>query len=214
MTAGYFLLIIVEDILHDIICIIIVIAVFRSLVSYKVENILVSLKVIIQCFHKLRHCHRLLIKDIVFHSGKTVCDRSDTNSLDILGIISCSPCVVVLSFGNTVVCNDGKERSRHVVRVDLFDDVVSSYLDIDKMFHLFLVRFIQIFIGSKICCLSGLKPDLLPGALIETIVQCDLKNLRQIEISGQDIRFVSECPCLYTSTRSAFPCVLQRFSCI
>ena len=50
------------------------------------------------------------------------------------------------------------------------------------MFHLFLVRFIQIFVGSKICCLSGLKPDLLPGALVETIVQCDLKNLRQIEI--------------------------------
>ena len=64
----------------------------------------------------------------------------------------------------------------------------------------------------EVCSLAGLKPELLFADRIEPIVQCDLENLRKVEISGENIRFISERTGLHTSARSASSCILNRFS--
>ena len=156
LSSGYFSLIISEYALHDIICIIIIISVLRCMILHQIQNSLMSFKVVIQSLHQFFHGKCLLIVYIIFYSCQTVCDSSDTNALKILGIVSCSACIVVLSFGNTVICNNRKERCRHIFCENLFDYITSFDLDIDEILHLLLKCIKQLIICLKIRCISQL----------------------------------------------------------
>ena len=124
----------VEYILHDRICIVIVITIFWSLIMYHTEDCIITFKVVIHCFKQFFHCEILLVKYVIFYSCDTVCNSSDTYTLDIVGVVSCSTCIVIFCIADTVICNNWQTRCRHILSIQFLDHVVSTNLDIDDIF--------------------------------------------------------------------------------
>ena len=168
-----------------------------------------AFKIVLQSLHKLFHGKCLLFIYIVFDSRETVCDGSDPYALQVFRIVSGAASVVVLSFGDAVVGDDGQKRHRHLLRVDLLDHIASLDLDIDKVFHLLFERVVQFFIGSEICRVSEFKPQLLPAHLVVAVVQCQLKDLGDVKVARQNVGFISKSAGLHTAACSASPCVFQ-----
>ena len=104
----------IEYVLHQIICVVIIITIFWCLIVYHTIDCIVSFKVMIHCFDQFFHCEVLLIIYIVFNSCDTVCNSSNTNTLNVVGVVSCSTCIVVFCITDAVVCYNGKTRCRHV----------------------------------------------------------------------------------------------------
>ena len=66
-SANDCIVIQVKDLLHNIISIVIIISVLRSLLSYEAIDIVVSFKVVLHSFDELVHSEVLLIKYIVLN---------------------------------------------------------------------------------------------------------------------------------------------------
>ena len=117
---------------------------------------LFSFEVILQCLHQLTHCEILFVIHIVFDCGQRVGDCSDTYSLQIVRIVARTSGIVVLAVGDAVVGDDGKERCRHVFRIDTGNHIASLNLDIRKMLNLLFVSIKQLVIALKVFRFSQL----------------------------------------------------------
>jgi len=94
---------------------------------------------------------------------------------------------------------------------DGFDDVASVYLNADKMLHLFTEGFQKPAIIFKISGIAGADSHFSARAGIDTIVQGDLQNLGQVEISCQDVTLGAESPAFHTSAGTAIAGVVNIF---
>ena len=203
-----------KDVLHDVVCIIIIIAVFRALVMNHAVDCIVSLIVMLHCLDQLFHSEILIVVYIIFDSSGTVGNSSDTYTLDIVGVVSCPASIVILCIGDTVICYDRQARSRHLLSIQLLDYVVSADLNVYDIFKLFLKCSPQLVKGLKVFCISQLQTNLLSTVLIISVKQCQLEHLRDIQISCQNVSFASPCSSLHTSGRTAASCILQSLSSI
>ena len=66
-------------------------------------NSIISFEVVIHCFDQLFHCEVFLVIYVVFNSCKTVRNSSDTYTLNVVGIVSCTTCIVIFCIADTVV---------------------------------------------------------------------------------------------------------------
>ena len=197
-----------KDILHDLICIIIIIAIFRALVMNHAVDGVISFEVMLHGLDQFFHGEVLLVVYIVFDRCDTVGNCSDTYALDIAGVVSCSACIVVFCLGDTVICYNRQARSRHVLCIQFFDHIVSADLNVHEILQLFLKGCPQLVECLEIFCISKLKSKLFSAVLVKSVEQCQLEDLRNIQISGQDICFASPCSGLHTSGGTAASCVL------
>ncbi len=59
---------------------------------------------------------------------------------------------------------------------------------------------------------SGFGAELSLRLRIETVVECQLQDLRQVEVAGQNVGLLAEGPHLDTAAAAAGPGVLERFA--
>ena len=203
-----------EGILHDVIGVIIIVAVLRCFFRYEMVNILISLEVVIHGLHQLMHRELLLIVHIVFHGGKRIRHRADADALDIVCIIPRTAGIVIPAFLNAVVCHDGQAGCRHVFRIQTLYHVVAADLDLDDVLHLSAESIPQLIPGPEIFRTAELQADLLSGDFIVAVVECELKNLRDIQISGEDICLIAPAAGLHASGGAALTRIFQRFPCV
>ena len=189
----------VEYITHDFVSVIVVIAVLRSLILNHIENVFIANKVSIKSLHQLVHCELLLVKNIILDSCKTVCDSADTNALQIVCVVSCAACIIVHTTADAVVCDDRKEWRRHIFCVKLSDNIGALHLDVDEVLHLFCKSIPELFIACKVCAVAQFQAELLAGFLVKTVVECQLKNLRDVEIALKNVSLGTECACFNTA---------------
>ena len=153
-TTGNGVIVIVEYRFHDFVCIVIIVAVFWCLVCNEVVDFRIALEVVVQSFHQFMHGEAMLFKYVVFDSSQRVSDGTDTNTLNVAGVVTCAAAVVVLTFADTIVCDDRKEWSWHIFFVDFFDYVVAANLDVCKMTNLFFVSFKQFIVRLEVFCIT------------------------------------------------------------
>ena len=80
------------------------------------------------------------------------------------------------------------------------------------MLYLCFIGCKQFLIGPIICSCPGFQTDLFAGPLIESVVQGQFQNFRQIKIAGKDISFGTESPGFHTSRAPAVPGIADIFS--
>ena len=115
-----------------------------------------AFEVIVQSLHQFMHGEELMVEDIVFDGCQGIRDRTDTDTLDVFGVVACAAGIVVLALGDAVIGDDRQERSGHVLRVDALDPVGARDLDVDEVAHLAAVGIPQFFIGGVIFRFSGM----------------------------------------------------------
>ena len=173
-SAGDIIFVLVEYAYHDVICIIIIVAVFRSLILNQVQDILMTLEVVIHSVDEFFHGKLLIVKYVELDRGKCIGNGSDTNTLDIACVVSCTASVVVFTFLDTVIGTDGKERSRHHFCVNSLDNQVAAHLNINDVLKLCLECVPQFVVGFEVFCLAGVRSDLFFEHYIVAIIQSEL----------------------------------------
>ena len=151
---------------------------------------------------------------VVFNSCKTVCDCTDTNTLEVVCIVTGTASVVVFTSCNTVVCDDGKEWSRHVCSKDLFDYVGTFNFDVCKVFDLFCKCIPEFFECFKVFCVTCLETKLFACSHINTVEECEFEDFWNVEVTLKDVSFVTECACFYTTGATAVTSIFDGFACV
>ena len=213
-SAGDVISVLVEYGLHDVICIIIIVAVLRSLILNQVQDILVALEVVVHGLDEFLHGELLVVIYVVLDGCKCIGDGSDTNTLDVVGVVSCAACIVVLALLDAVVGADGKERSRHLFCVDLLDNQVAAHLHVDNVLQLLLEGLEELLIRLVILRMSGVQTNLLLEHRIPAVIECQLQALRNIQISGKDVSLGSPCAGLNTAGASGIAGIHQGLACV
>ena len=198
-SAGYFIPVQFENRLHDVVRVVVIISVLRSLVLHHVEDGFVSEEIVVHGLDELLHGEVLLIVYVVLDGCEAVCDRADSNALDVPGVVSRAAIVIVLALADAVVGNDRQARCRHVVCVELLDNVVAAHLHIYHVVELLCKCIKEFFICVEVPCISGLRSELLAGLVVESVIKSKLKDLRDVEVSCQDVSLIAPASCLYAS---------------
>ena len=172
----------------------------------------IAFKIIYQRIHQFLHGKPGMIEYIILNSGQTVRDRSDPHSLDIAGIVSRPARIVILSPADTVVGQYGKERHRHFLCINLFNDQISSYLNIQEIAHLGTEGLPQLLIASEIIAISCFRPQLGAGHIVIAVKQRQLQYFGNVEIAGKDIGLVAEGSRLHTAAGSSLSGILDALS--
>ena len=173
-SAGNIIFVFIEYTYHDVICIIIIVAVFRSFILNQVQNVLMALEIVVHSVDEFFHGKLLIVKYVELDSGECIGNSADTNTLDVACVVSRAACVVVFTFLDTVIGTDGKERSRHHLRVDSLDNQVAAHLNIDDVLKLCLECVPQFVIGFEVFCFAGVRSDLFFEHYIVAIIQSEL----------------------------------------
>ena len=177
-------------------------------------NGIVSFIIMLHRLNQLFHGKILPVEHIIFHSGKAICDRTNAHALNIVGIIPCAACIVILCIRNAVIGHNGKARRRHLLCIQLLNHVVAANLDVNDMGKLLLECLPQLLIGLEILRIPQFQANLFPGILVKSVEQRQLEHLRDVQIPGQDISLAAPRARLHTPGRAAAPCVLKVLSCV
>ena len=105
-SSCNFSLIIFKYLLHDLICILIIISILWTMIFYQIQDSLMTDEIIIKRCHQLIHREVFLIIYIIFYSSKAVCNRSDSNTLQIFCIVSCTAGIIILALCDTIICKN------------------------------------------------------------------------------------------------------------
>src|SRR5208282_475382 len=181
-----------EDGLKDVVRIIIVVAVFGGFVPQTQAQALGVMEVVTQSAEQFVHGNGLAVEDVKLDGGKRVGAGTGGNAHDVSGVVAGAPVIVVHALCDTVLDEKGEEGSGHIVRVEALNHVVAADLDVDEMVELFAESGEHLVVGSELAGISGLGADFLAGARVHTVVQGDLQNFREIEITGEDVGFFAK----------------------
>ena len=198
-SSGDFISVQFENRLHDVVRVVVIISVLRGLVLHHVEDGLMTQEIVVHGLDEFLHGEVLLVEYIVFDSSEAVCDCADSNALNVSCVVSRTAVVIVLAIADAVVGNDRQARCRHVIGVKLLYNVVAAYLHIHHVMELLCKCIKEFFVSAEIPCISGLRSELLAGLVVESVIQSKLKDLRDVEVSCQDVCLIAPASCLYAS---------------
>lgn len=108
-SAGDAIPIVGEYLLHDIVGIVVVVAVFGRLVCNEVIDAVIALEVMIHGLHQLLHGEVMVIEAVVLDGGQAVGYGAYADALNVVGVVPCAARVVVLALLYTVVGQYGEE---------------------------------------------------------------------------------------------------------
>ena len=201
-----------EDIGEKGVCPVIVIAVFRGVAAEELQELLIPFKVMIEAVHHLGHGDSAGVKNIVLQGCHGVGDASQPHPLNIGGVVPGSPLVVVPAVLDAVPGDQGEQGDGHEPAVYPFDDVVAPDLDVCKMEQLGFVGLEKIVKGFKGFRLSCFRTQLSACPGIFAVVQGELQDFRQVEVSREKIGLLAEHPGLNTAAGTSLPRVPGAFA--
>ena len=148
---------VVEDLLHEPVGVVVVVAVLGRLIPDQVQDAVVALEVVLQSLQQLLHGEILVVVDIVLHRRQAVGDGPGAHALDHAGVVAGTAGVVVLAPGDAVIGEDGQKRHGHVLGVQGLDDVGAPDLDVQEVVDLLRVGRPELVEGLKVLGLAGLQ---------------------------------------------------------
>ena len=179
--------------------IVVVVSIFRSVVNQVVLQFLLTFEVGSQRIEQCLHGDVLLVEYLILDGGEHVGHAPESHTLNICAVVACTSAHIVFSACDAVVDEDREERHRHVLHKHALDDVVARKLDIHEISHLLLVSLKEFIIRLEIHRVSSVRSELHVGALVESVVEREFQDFRQVEIAGEDIGLGSEGTRLHTS---------------
>jgi len=201
-----------ENGFHDVVGVIVVVAVLGCLIEEALAQGLMPLVIFAERLEEGFHRDGLRVEDVIFDRGQDVGHRAQADALDVVRVVARSSGMVVLALRDTIVDQDGEERRRKDGRPKPLDDGVSRDLDIHEIAELRLERGEEIVIGLEFRRVAGFQADDLPRPRVPAVVEGDLQNFGHVEVAGQGVVFLAECARLDAAARSAVPRVLDGFS--
>ena len=145
------------------------------------------------CFHHLEslpiggtglehfvHRVALVFEDVFLQRSEAVGDGTETRTLDIGGVVTCTAAVVVAAFLYAVVDVERKERGRSIEREHAFDVVVHRKLQVHEVLHLLVPSLVEFFERGERAWVAGLKAEFLARFRVDAVVQRNLQYLRRI----------------------------------
>src|SRR5699024_9830004 len=107
--AGHGFLVIFKHRLHDIVGVVVVVAVFGAVLLYQLEHSGLAHKVVEHGVGQLRQREVILVEHLILDGGQAVGHGADAHALNVAGVVPCAAGVVVHALGNTVVGNHRQE---------------------------------------------------------------------------------------------------------
>src|SRR5512135_2215654 len=199
----------VEDHLHDVVGILIIIAVLVRAVDKALTQYLFAVEIPVKRLDQAAQCHGAGLENRFLDSADAVGDASDADHLDKGVVVARAAGVVVPAVQDTVVNKHAQKRRRHVARVHTFDEPASTHLDFNKMPELPVPRREQLIEIPQLIGAAGMRPKLPAGPGIDTVMQRQLEDLDQVEVASEYERFFAERPDLHTPAAAAGTGVLQ-----
>ena len=198
-----------ENLLHDIVRIVVVVAVFGRLVGDEVIDAVIALEVMIHGLHQFFHGEVMVIEAVVLDGGQAVGYGAYADALNVVGVVPCAARVVVLALLDAVVGQYGEEGSGHVLGEYLLDYVAAGDLDIHEVLYLLLVSLKELLIAVEVLGKAGVQAQLMAAHVIVAIVQGELKYLGQVEVALKYVGLVAEGAGLYAAGGAAHAGVVQ-----
>ena len=131
-------------------------------------------------------------ENMLLEHGEAVSCRTKTGALDIVGIIARTGIVIVPTLADAILDDNRKKRSRCVLGEHTIDVVADPHLGVDDEIQLPGKGLVKLFVTGKVTRLARLNPRPLTGHRVDAVVQCDLQNLRHIQVAGQNISLLAE----------------------
>ncbi len=133
-----------------------------------------------------------MLEDVVLDRGQRICDRPQTDTLDVVRVVAGAAVVVVPAARDAVVDQDRQERRGHVRRVQTLDDIVAPHLHVDQVVELPAEGLEELLECAELRRVARFQADLLARPRVDAVVERQLQHLGQVEVAGQDVGFFAE----------------------
>ena len=155
----------------------------------------------------------MLFKNVLLQGSEAVCNGAQTRTLDIGGVVTGTTAIVVLTLLNAVIDIETQERSRSVEREHPLDIVVHREFQVDEVLHLPVPGIVELFVGLEAAGITCLESEFLARLWIDAVMECNLQDLRCIQIACQQIGLLAKSTDFDAARTASLAGILHRLPC-